>query len=77
MSESHFYASNAYGWVTTSNTRDLRQLIKHMDDQKVTWVLWFVPVPWNTTYDINFYAPQVEGATEAGVFNFKNGRKCK
>lgn len=73
----HFYAASAYQWATTNEERNLRDLIKLMDADKISYALWLVPVTWNTAYGINFYAPQVEGSQMIEFFTFKNGRKAK
>lgn len=71
----HFFAASVYEWRTTTPTCDLRDLIKAMDANKMSYSLWLVPLPHDAPYDINFYAPQVAGAQELALFQFKNGRK--
>ena len=77
LDSQHFYASNAYSWVTTTPQRDLVDLLKYMDSDKMSYTLWLVPKPWNTAYKISQYVPQVEGAKELAFFEFKDGKKVK
>jgi hypothetical protein len=36
-----------------------------------------VPLPHNARYEINFFAPQVDGAYAVEMVEFKNGRRIK
>jgi hypothetical protein len=71
----HFYASSSETWATTNEERDLQQLIKMMDKEKLNYNLYLVPVPHNTEYEIKWFAPQVEGAMHLGTFFCKQGGK--
>ena len=71
----HFYASSAFTWITTSPTRTLQQLIKHMDKEGYTYNLFLVPLPHTADYEINFYQPQVEGTQWLGTFEKKGKSK--
>lgn len=55
----HFYASSFCTWKTSP---DIREVIKHMDKEGHQYTLWYVPVDDKDTYEIKYYAPQVEGA---------------
>jgi hypothetical protein len=68
----HFFASSIATWATTTDTRDLRALLKLMDGDGYPYNLFLVPVPHDTHYDIRRYAPQVEGAQWVGYFETKN-----
>jgi hypothetical protein len=71
----HFYASSVAQWATTTNERDLRQLLKLMDKDGYSYNLFLVPVSHDTPYDINFFQPQVEGTQWLGFFDVKKGKK--
>ena len=55
----HFFASSAARWRVNY---DLEKLIKDMKREKYPFAIWMVPGPDDTPYQINTYAPQVEGA---------------
>lgn len=65
----HFYASSFADWATTDGKRDLQGLIELMTDFGHDFTLWLVPGPWDMTYRIEHYAPQVEGAVILGRFD--------
>jgi hypothetical protein len=73
----HFYLSSCAQWCTTGTTRTLSEAIKLMDKDKLTYVIWFVPCAADADYEINFYAPQVDGAFPVELIEFKNGRRVK
>lgn len=77
LNNMHFYASSVQTWATTKPGRDLHDLLKYMDSEKMSYSLYLVPVPWNTGYKISRYAPQVDGAKEIAFFRYANGRKVK
>lgn len=70
----HFYASNMGMWATTTPKRDLRQLLKLMDKDKLPFNLFLVPVPHDTEYEIKWYQPQVEGTQWLGFFEVNKGK---
>ena len=70
----HFYASSAAEWMTTTPTRDLRQLLRYMDKQGYGYNLFLVPLPWNAEYKIGSYTPLVPGIVFMGYFT-KKGKK--
>jgi len=66
--EYHFYASSIGQWRTST---DLPKLIKQMQADRLPYSLWYVPLAEDTPYEIQRYAPQVDGATFLGNYNFK------
>ena len=75
MTDKHFYASSVYTWMTTSDTRDLRQLLQLMDKEGETYNLYLVPLPYTEDYDIKMYQPQVKGTEWLGTFAKKGKSK--
>ena len=71
----HFFASSALTWITTTDKRDLRQLLKHMDKEGIGYNLYLVPTAHDQQYEINFYQPQVEGTQWLGYFDKKKTAK--
>ena len=71
----HFYASSVADWVTTNDTRDLRELLKMMDKFGYPYNLFLVPLPHTANYEIKMYQPQVEGAQWLGFFETTKGKK--
>ena len=68
----HFYASNAGEWLCS---QDLEWLIKEMkkrsklrDGTKLHFWVFYIPKPIESTYEINRYQPQVEGAIFLGEY---------
>jgi len=53
----HFYASSHYDWRINN---DIRQLIKEMDKLKNPYALFYIPLPIDADYEINFYIPQIK-----------------
>jgi hypothetical protein len=74
MKDQHFFAASAATWATTNDERNLQQLLKLMDREKLAYNLYLVPVSHDTDYDINWFQPQVEGTQHLGTFNFKQRR---
>ena len=52
MTDFHFYASSAAQWATTTDKRDLRQLLKLMDKDGYSYNLFYVPVKSDASYEI-------------------------
>jgi hypothetical protein len=71
MKEFHFFASSVLDWCITTEERDLAGLIKTMTDFGHDFNVWLVPCPSDKVYEINWFAPQVEGSVVVGVFNVK------
>ena len=65
---SHFYASSAEGWITTTPQRTLKELLAFMERDGLTFNLFYVPLPYNSSYVIKNYEPQVEGVELLGQF---------
>lgn len=74
MKDQHFFAASATTWATTNDERNLQQLLKLMDREKLAYNLYLVPVSHDTDYDINWFQPQVEGTQWLGTFTFKQGK---
>lgn len=55
----HFYGSNLREWKTSEN---IHEVINWFVGQKHPYQLWYVPLPDDAQYEIDFYAPQVKGA---------------
>ena len=71
----HFYASSVADWVTTNETRDLRELLKMMDKFGYAYNLFLVPLPHTADYEIAMFQPMVEGTQWLGYFATKKGKK--
>ena len=68
MSDFHIYGQNAYEYYCNE---DIQEVIKWFEKQKMVYYLWYVPVPKDASYQIDFYQPQVEGAKYLGSFKNK------
>lgn len=66
--DTHFFASSAATWMTTTPSRSLRSMIQLMEQEGRMFNLYFVPVPYDADYEIKMYQPQVEGAVWLGTF---------
>jgi len=67
----HFYASSLATWVTGTDPEEVLNRIRKEDNHQFMHTLWFVPVPEDTPYEIEFYQPQVEGAVFLGFYYTK------
>ncbi len=74
MKDRHFFAASAASWATTNDERNLQQLLKLMDREKLAYNLYLVPCSHTQCYGINFFQPQVEGTQWLGTFTFKQRR---
>jgi len=74
MKDSHFFAASSATWATTNDERNLQDLLKLMDKQRLAYNLYLVPVPHEVEYEINWFQPQVEGTMHLGTFTFKQGK---
>lgn len=70
----HFFLSSPTTWCTTGPTRSLSEAIRLMDNEKLTYNVWYIPHGPETPYAIDFYTPQIEGATLVDTVTYKNGR---
>ena len=75
MSDFHFFASSVADWVTTTEERDLREVMYLMDKFGYDYNLFYVPVRFDQNYEIKMYQPQVEGSIWLG--HYKVERKDK
>ena len=71
----HFYASSAAQWATTTDERDLRQLLKLMDKDGYDYNLFLVPVKYTANYEIKMFQPMVTGTQWLGFYEVKKGKK--
>lgn len=71
MKDYHFYASSVAQWATTTDKRDLRQLLKLMDEDGYAYNLFLVPGSHDSDYEIKMYQPQVAGAQWLGFYEVK------
>ena len=55
----HFYASSIAEWKCEEN---IETLFKFMKKEKLPFAVWYIPLPLESTYSIQEYAPVVEGA---------------
>ena len=63
-----FYGSNVFEWKTSEN---LNEVTAWFEKQKVAYSLFYLPVPNDSSYNIEFYTPQVEGAVYLGTYKNK------
>jgi hypothetical protein len=75
--QGHLLLINATTWCTTGINRTVAEATKIMEQEKLTYFVWYIPLPANAQYEINYYMPQVEGAHALEMVEFKNGRKVK
>lgn len=59
----HFYAASCYTWRAEENIKDL---LAKMDEEGKKYLLYYVPHPLDTEYDIKFYQPWDVGAVFLG-----------
>jgi hypothetical protein len=67
----HFFASSISTWITTTDERNLPNVIDFMNKEKRTYSLFMVPGAWDSNYEIRHYAPDVEGTILLGTFDPK------
>jgi hypothetical protein len=70
----HFYASSVAQWATTTDERDLRQLLALMDKDGYAYNLFLVPGKHTDQYEIAMYQPMVKGTQWLGHFEVKKAR---
>ena len=61
----HFYASSLGAWGVDE---DPVALINSMKADKMSFSLWYVPLPIDADYRIEAYKPDVEGVTLLGRY---------
>lgn len=69
--EFHFFAASPASWATTTDKRDLRDLLKVMENDGYSYNLFLVPGHHTDAYEIRMYQPQVEGAQWIGFFRIE------
>lgn len=55
----HYLVTNPFEWEVGI---DLHDLMKRFDRHGYTYWVWYVPGEKDSTYNIRFYQPQVEGS---------------
>jgi len=65
MTAKHFYGSSVAEWKTSTNLMDI---INHFRKDDLIYNLWIVPLPHESSYEIEWYQPKVEGAEFLGSF---------
>ena len=73
----HFFLSSPATWCTTGLERTLTEAIKLMDAEKLSYCIYYIPLPPDEPYEINYYMPQVKDAVLVELVAFKNGRRVK
>lgn len=68
MQDFHIYGQNIAEYYCNEN---ILEVIKWFEKQKLVYSLWYVPVPKDASYGIEFYQPQVDGAKYLGSFKNK------
>lgn len=74
----HFYASSVAQWATTTDERDLPDLLELMEKDGLTYNLFLVPGKHTDPYEIAMYQPMVKGTQWLGTFTLpkkKGARK--
>jgi len=74
MTDFHFLLTSIGEWRTGT---DLHGLMREMDRETMTYVIWLVPGGDTTSYEIRFYTPQVEGAYILQTVHYKDGKRTK
>ena len=67
----HFYGSNWMEWKTSTNLQEVIDHFRTKENAKHNFVVWYVPLPTSSTYQIEWYEPQVEGRIYLGSYNKK------
>jgi len=67
----HFYGSNWMEWKTSTNLQEVIDHFRTKENAKHNFVVWYVPLPASSTYQIEWYEPQVEGRIYLGSYNKK------
>lgn len=64
--KSHFFAANIREWQVNES---LTELVKAMKEYEAPFAMFYVPEPIASNYEINFFAPQVEGTIWLGNYD--------
>lgn len=65
----HFYASSVATHAVTNDKRDLPALMRLFESEGLPYSVWYVPLPSDAHYQVECYAPKVEGCIKLGTFN--------
>jgi hypothetical protein len=76
-SQGHLLFVNATTWCITGLKLTVAEAAKIMEQEKLTYFVWYIPLTADAQYEINYYMPQVEGALVLETVEFKKGRKVK
>ena len=68
----HYFATSRFSWSTDN---DLHRLMKRLDADKMSYDIWYVPIDREESYDLEAFAPQVEGATMIASIRFADGKR--
>ena len=71
----HFYASSVATWATTTDERDLPDLLDLMEKEGLTYNLFLVPGEHTDPYEIAMYQPMVKGTQWLGTFTLPKKKK--
>jgi hypothetical protein len=75
--QGHLLFVNATTWCSTGREYSVADAAKIMEKEKLTYFVYYVPLPADAQYEIDFYRPMVKGAYPLEMVEFKNGRKVK
>lgn len=75
--QGHIFIANAATWYCGGGTLSLADAFKLFEKDKMTYCVYYVPLPPDAEYDIKHFAPDVEGTMLLEMVEFKNGRKVK
>ena len=64
----NFYANNFAEWITSDNLHEVIKYFAKQRNSKTPYTIWLVPGPKTSKYEIQWYAPQVEGAIVLGTY---------
>ena len=70
QNEIHFFASNPFHWQAARDPRTLLDFFDtfRLNNKNVMWNLYLVPLPLESTYTIEHYAPVVDGLVRGGTY---------
>ena len=67
----HFFAANAVQWKRSNDEVSLVDLVKEFGSYKKPFNLFYVPLPWDSEYKVDNYAPQVKGIIQlVNIYDF-------
>lgn len=71
----HYLLTSATQWCSTGKSFTLTEAIRHMEKEKLTYVIWYVPLAPSEEYEIALFAPRVSGAYAVEMVEFKQGKR--